>query len=172
MFTAASFSVCNVERNQIVLKFTQVVVCGLGLVFSWLFGSCTDKKQFLRPVPCHLCYMNFHTGYIIPKSLFQTVVICVLLLGMPAPVSVAEASVRGVVWKQLVSIEEGMPSSSHKAVCLPRWFLQQKYIWTYTLHDVVYSNATPSRPIGLITPVHCALLSNRMKNRANRCILY
>ena len=42
-------------------------------------------------------YMNFHAGYIIPKSLFQTVVICVLLLGLPAPVCLAEASVRGVV---------------------------------------------------------------------------
>ena len=42
-------------------------------------------------------YMNFHADYVIPKSLFQTVVICVLLLGMPAPVCVAEASVRGVV---------------------------------------------------------------------------
>jgi hypothetical protein len=92
VFTAASFSVCNVERNQIVLKFTQVVVCGLGLVFSWLFGSCTDKKQFLRPVPWSFVLHEF------PYWLYYSQVIVSNCRDLCAVAGDASASVCG--WGQ------------------------------------------------------------------------
>ena len=145
VFTAASFSVCNVERNQIVLKFTQVVICGLGLVLVDGLVHVLTRNNFCVLCHGHLCLYEFPCWLCYSQVIVSNCCdLCAVAGDASASVCVAEASVRGVVWKQLVSIEGGMPSSSHKAVCLPRWFLQQKYIRTYTWCSVQQCHSIPT----------------------------
>ena len=149
MFTAASFSVCNVERNQIVLKFTQVVICGLALVLVDGLVHVLTRNNF-----CVLCHGHLRL-HEFPCWLYYSQVIVSNCRDLCAVAGAASASVSG--WgqrqrrclKKLVSIEEGMPmpSSSHKAGCLPRWFLQQKYIWTYTWCSVQQYHSIPTHRI-------------------------
>ena len=171
VFTAASFSVCNVERNQIVLKFTQVVICGLGLVLVDGLVHVLTRNNFCVLCHGHLCLYEF------PCWLCYSQVIVSNCCDLCAVAGDASASVCS--WGQ------------RQRRCLKTiGFHRRGYAFIFTqgglltpigffnkntsehIHDVVYSNTTPSRPIGLITPLHCALLSNRMKNRANGCILY
>lgn len=92
VFTAASFSVCNVERNQIVLKFTQVVICGLALVLVDGLVHVLTRNNF-----CVLCHGHLRL-HEFPCWLYYSQVIVSNCRDLCAVAGAASASVSG--WGQ------------------------------------------------------------------------